>query len=184
MIIKLLLACVSVVLLAGCATPYQSSGAAGGFKELQLQTGIWRVSYFGNGFTTYETVQTYWLYRCAELAHSQGFDGFQILSDVRFVRSNQLDPIGLRGAPPYPLIAAGRGPVYIPIYTPSGDRQFPAITADIKLLKKPFEHNPPKILDANILKDALEKYVMGEKCDGNVCPHVHGYILPVGTLTE
>ena len=183
MILRMLLACVSAAVLAGCATPYQSSGATGGFKELKLQPDIWRVSYSGNGFTTYETVQTYWLYRCAELARSQGFDGFQVLSDVRFVRSNQLDPIGLRGESPYPLLAAAGGPIYIPIYTPSG-RQFPAITADIKLLRKPFEHNPPKVLDASILRDALEKYVMGEKCDGNVCPHVHGYVLPVESLTK
>jgi hypothetical protein len=183
MILRFLLICISVVVLAGCATPYQSSGATGGFKELQLQTDIWRVSYSGNGYTTYETVQTYWLYRCAELARSQGFDGFQVLSDVRFARSSQLDLIGLRGESPYPLLIAAGGPVYIPIYTPS-NRQFPAITADIKLLKKPFEHNPPKIFDADILKDALEKYVMGEKCDRNVCPHVHEYVFPVGTLTK
>ena len=32
-----------VLLLGGCASPYQSYGFAGGFKETQLDTNVWRV---------------------------------------------------------------------------------------------------------------------------------------------
>src|SRR5262249_23098684 len=39
----------------------------------------------GNGYTTRESVQVYWLYRCAELAIEKGFTGFEILSDMQFV---------------------------------------------------------------------------------------------------
>jgi hypothetical protein len=36
-------------------------------------------------YTTRESVQVYWLYRCAELALEKGFAGFEILSDMHFV---------------------------------------------------------------------------------------------------
>jgi hypothetical protein len=43
------------------------------------------VSFQGNGLTSQESVQTYWLYRCAGLALEKGFAGFEILSDMHFV---------------------------------------------------------------------------------------------------
>jgi hypothetical protein len=168
--------------LIGCVTPYQSTGFTGGHSVKQLQSDIWRVHFSGNGNTTYETVQTYWLYRCAELTLEQGYDGFQILSDIRFARFVPLESIGLRGESPYPLLAGkGTTPVYFPVFVPV-PTSHPKLTGDIKLLKLPFDHTPPKVFDATTIKNALDRYVHGEKCDGNVCAHVHDYVLPPGTL--
>lgn len=52
---------IALFLLTGCATPYGSAGILGGFSEKNLEGDIWRVSFSGNGYTTMETVQTYWL---------------------------------------------------------------------------------------------------------------------------
>lgn len=160
--------------LTACSTPYQKNGMTGGFTEVQLKDDIWRIKFGGNGYTTYETVQTYWLFRCSELAIEKGYDGFEILSNIPLA-SNLKQYLALQD---------GFHPVasYVPIYIPmdSGTR-FPAIEGDIRLIKKPFESSPPKIFDATNLKSALEPLVKGDKCSvnqtaGNVCPHVHEYL--------
>ena len=67
--------------LTSCATPYAQSGLTGGFDVQELRPDVFRVS----GYTSRETVQVYWLYRCAQLALEKGFGGFEILSDMQFV---------------------------------------------------------------------------------------------------
>jgi hypothetical protein len=70
--------------------------------------------------------------------------------------------------------------VYIPSSAPAPG---PGLQADIHMRKAPFEPAPPKLFAAASLKAALEDYVKSEKCGmGNVCPHVHEYLLPKGTL--
>lgn len=173
---RLILSLTLLLLVAACATPYQESGLGGGFKQQEVESGIWRVTFNGNGHTTRETVQTYWLYRCAELAQEKGFDGFEVLSGVQFV--------GLRGRSlqhERPLLHQVRGGsfIYVPMY--SGPSNFPSLEADIRLLKKPFEPVAPRTFDAADLKATLEKYVKGDKCErSNVCPHVHRYVFPPG----
>src|SRR4051812_41691805 len=70
--------------LVSCATPYDQYGLLGGFDAKELRPDVYRVSFQGNGFTTKESVQVYWLNRCAELAIEKGFAGFEILSDMQF----------------------------------------------------------------------------------------------------
>src|SRR6476646_5378830 len=72
------------VSLASCATPYAQQGFTGGFDVQELRPDVFRVSFQGNCYTTRETVQVYWLYRCAQLAIEKGFNGFEILSDMQF----------------------------------------------------------------------------------------------------
>jgi hypothetical protein len=164
------------LLVGACATPYQESGLGGGYTQKEIETDIWRVAFNGNGHTTRETVQTYWLYRCAELAQEKGFDGFEIMSGMQFT--------GLQGLPRQtasPLLhqAKGGGFIYVPTY--SGPSYFPSFEGDIRMLKKPFQPAVPKVFDAAEIKVALEKYVKGEKCEkNNVCPHVHRYVYPPG----
>ena len=57
----------AAVSLASCATGYQQNSITGGFDTIELRPDVYRVSFQGNGFTTRETVQTYWLNRCAEI---------------------------------------------------------------------------------------------------------------------
>jgi hypothetical protein len=176
---------VSALAVSGCmSTPYQPSGMTGGFRELQIKDNIWRVGFGGNGFTTRETVQTYWLYRSADLAIEKGYDGFEILSQIQLVIP--LSPEQFFGTES-PIRKTKGAPVYIPVYT--GQTNHPAIEADLRFLKKPFEPAPPRIFDARELKAALDQYVNGKKCDlnsttGNVCPHVHEYLFPKGKFDK
>ena len=69
--------------LAGCetATPYQplqhGSATSGGFTDQRLDANHFRVTFQGNTLTSRETVETYLLYRAAELTVSQGYDWFE-----------------------------------------------------------------------------------------------------------
>lgn len=77
----------SALLIAGCATtgstPYQpvsaSNPSAGGFSDQQIAADQFRVSFAGNHFTSRETVESYLLYRAAELTLQQGYDWFAIV---------------------------------------------------------------------------------------------------------
>jgi hypothetical protein len=66
-----------LALLTACAspTPYQAASEAGwGFHESQIESNRFRVSFSGNSLTDRETVETYILYRAAELTLEQGYD--------------------------------------------------------------------------------------------------------------
>lgn len=54
--------------LGGCATPYGTPSLAGGYNEYPVNPQLVKVNFFGNGYITSAKVQTYTLYRCAELA--------------------------------------------------------------------------------------------------------------------
>jgi hypothetical protein len=167
----LALGCVAF-LLSGCATDYQKSGFTGGYSELQLKDDIWRVRYGGNGYTTYETVQTYWLIHCAQMALDKGYSGFEILSDLRL--SMDVPVEALESASPMRKAHS----TYVPIYVPGGGGPaHPQIIADIRLLHGEIQDALPKQYNAAALKQRLEPIVNGKKCDnGNVCPHVHDYV--------
>ncbi len=69
--------------LAACETPtpYQplekGTAASGGFTDQRLDENHFRVTFQGNSLTSRETVETYLLYRAAELTVAQGFDWFE-----------------------------------------------------------------------------------------------------------
>lgn len=67
--------------LASCATSglYQAADIREGrvgYAETRLADAIWRVEFVGDDFTSRETVETYLLYRAAELTAGNGFDWF------------------------------------------------------------------------------------------------------------
>src|SRR5258707_5288832 len=72
-----------VVGLSACetATPYQPlrTGAqvSGGFTDQRLDQNHFRVTFQGNTLTSRETVESYLLYRAAEVTVSQGYDWFE-----------------------------------------------------------------------------------------------------------
>lgn len=91
----------ALAVLAGCATatPYQPLGypgsARGGYTSQQLDQTHWRVSFIGNTLTSRQQVETYLLYRAAELSLQQGFQCFTLLNretdrDVQL----RVDPYG------------------------------------------------------------------------------------------
>lgn len=220
---RVLLVAAVAVGLASCATPYAQQGLTGGFDVQELRPDVFRVSFQGNGYTTRETVQVYWLYRCAQLAIEKGFNGFEILSDMQFsmrrpaaddrqgpsLGSSRLSSsvaslrtsipvspdeafqaaawrpegdLASRWAEPIRMARGGGAPIFI--YTGGGAAiPKPAIEGDVHFLATPVVSAPPKVFNAKELLSQLEPLVKAEKCGvGNVCPHVHEYLLPKGKL--
>ena len=68
--------------LGACATatPYQPNirgqATSGGFSEVKLEPNRFRVTFAGNEMTARQTVETYLLYRAAQLTTQQGYDWF------------------------------------------------------------------------------------------------------------
>jgi hypothetical protein len=166
------IACAALLLaLGGCTTKYEDQNWTGGYGEKQLESNVWRVSFHGNGFTTPETVQTFWLYRCAELTLAKGYSGFVVVSDIQLVNV----PGALTGGQFIQVHGGGGGGGYFYYYR-APDVAKPSLEADIRMLQKPFSVSPPKMFDAAALKQTLEPFVKGELCSGNVCPHPHTYL--------
>ena len=69
--------------LSACetATPYQplakGGKVSGGFTDQKLDADLYRVTFEGNSLTSRATVESYLLYRAAELTVNQGFDWFE-----------------------------------------------------------------------------------------------------------
>ena len=171
--------------LCGCnigAAPYRKADAGDllGYSEHRVSGDVWHVGFNGNINTTSETVQAYWLYRCAELALAMHYDGFEIISNIRLTMTLPASALNdTRG------IEKVNGTIYTPIYIPStGNTQ--KIEADVRFLHGAVIPAPPIRYNAAELKRTLDPIVNGKKCDdGNVCPHVHDYIYgPVDTTSS
>jgi len=71
----------ALAVLSGCATstPYQQAAdGQWGFTQQQIENDRWSVSFAGNSLTDRQTVETYLLYRAAELTAEQGYDYFHV----------------------------------------------------------------------------------------------------------
>jgi hypothetical protein len=136
--------------LAGCqATPYQPAADAGGFAELELSDGIWRIRFMGNAYTTRETARSYWLYRAAELTISKGHDGFEVLPQIGVFRSSG-------------SVLIIEGEIRM-LKTPF--EFVPPRTFDAKSLKA--------ALDPHVNGAKCDT----RTTSGNICPHAHDYLL-------
>ncbi|HWD28152.1 MAG TPA: hypothetical protein VG387_13360 [Rhizomicrobium sp.] len=186
-----LLGAFAALALGACVTPYAPEGITGGYSETQVDDTTWQVTFAGNGNTTPETVQTFWLYRCAELTLDKGYDGFEVAPDVRLV--HDIHPAN-DGAVLIQVHGGGGGGgghsgggghgggshggsrtyIYTPIYIYGGNK--PVLTARIHMIKKPFADSPPARFDALKLQQTLEPLVKENLCQGNVCPHPHTYL--------
>lgn len=168
MSLRLVLAALAAGFVTACASSYSPQSLTGGYTDKELSPTLYWVSYAGNGYTTAETVQTYWLHHCAELTLAKGYDAFE-LADNR---------IELTQARPTLLVRIAQRSDPLTDYSRYNK---PWLEGQIRLLKKPFRPNPGRVFDAAALKAYLDPYVSGPKCDGNVCPHVHSYLYPPGT---
>lgn len=85
--------CASLAILAACATstPYQpADGGRYGYSERQVESDRWLLTFAGNSSTDRATVESYLLYRAAEITDQNGFDIFRIVrrdvdTESRFV---------------------------------------------------------------------------------------------------
>lgn len=92
----------ALLALSGCAsssTPYQplssASQISGGYTDHQLGEGRYRVTFAGNRLTSRETVESYLLFRSAQLTLEQGYDWFVVVDhemDHRITREIRPDP--------------------------------------------------------------------------------------------
>ena len=75
-----ILAAAALLLLASCTapTPYGPATDRGGFTDQPIEANRFRVSFSGNTHTSRDTVETYLLYRAAEVTLASGNDWFQI----------------------------------------------------------------------------------------------------------
>ncbi len=76
-----LIAGAAVLTACATATPYQPSVKAdmrNGFSEMQIEKDRVKVTFDGNSLTDRQTVETYLLYRAAELTKGAGYDYFII----------------------------------------------------------------------------------------------------------
>jgi hypothetical protein len=174
----------AMVGLSGCATPYQrltAFTATGGYTDQDLGKDVVRVEFGANGYTSRETAQAFWLWRCMEVTMEKGFDGFEILSDMRLSNVPRLQPGPVTSEPTMRAVAY----TYVPIIVPIDDSRKPFYTGDIHLLKGPIAVAPPKVFDARMLKEQLGPYVLPAIKDrANVKAHIHEYLLPPGKLTD
>ena len=102
--------------LLGCATatPYQPDTHGEGFKDLKIESNKFRVSFKGNSITPRDTVETYLLYRSAELTKENNFDYFvireqqvDVKSDYFSTGSPMFGMYGGYGRRRYPYYASG-----------------------------------------------------------------------------
>ena len=82
---KAALAAAAVLALGACATSTTYAPAnersAYGFSEQRIENDRFRITFRGNSSTTRETVETYLLYRAAELTLENGYDHFVVVED-------------------------------------------------------------------------------------------------------
>lgn len=77
--------------LAACAsspTPYRSASDGFGYREQQLESNRYRVSFAGNAATGLDTVRDYALFRAAELTVATGHDYFRVVNQSTDTRSS------------------------------------------------------------------------------------------------
>ena len=74
------------LLLTACATPYQPDGYKGGYKDYEVQTGIYYVYYRGNAYTSKADVVNFWHTRAAEICG--GKDRYKIVDQESGYKSS------------------------------------------------------------------------------------------------
>lgn len=143
--------------LAGCATPYQAMGFSGGYSEVQLDRNTFRVEFQGNGYTQRQTIETYLLYRCAELTVEAGFDYFIILGSGTEARQETYTTPGRFSGTAYGDIVTGT-------YRPGQTYHFTKYGAAtiIKVFKGEKPADNPAAFDANELMRYLSSRIRKE----------------------
>lgn len=72
----------ALLIITGCetATPYKAAhGSDFGYSEQQIESKRWAIRFSGNSITDKQTVETYLIFRAAELTTENGFDFFEVV---------------------------------------------------------------------------------------------------------
>ena len=70
-----------LIFVVSCATPYKPLSITGGFSEVKIQEGMYKVYFKGNAYIGEERIRNYTLYRCAEITLENHYQYFIILED-------------------------------------------------------------------------------------------------------
>ena len=73
---KVLLILLISSFFVGCSTTYQPNGRTGGYSDQQLEDDVFRVNFYGNGFTSITTVEDFLTFRSAEITLQNGYNYF------------------------------------------------------------------------------------------------------------
>ncbi len=97
-LMKFYLFCIVTFAILGCATPtpYQEATSFGmGYKDQKLDGEKYRVSFKGNRITERETVETYLIFRAAEITLKEGFDYFTMIqwNTDRYSQVESISPV-------------------------------------------------------------------------------------------
>lgn len=183
---KIILCASLLLLLAGCATNYREDSffnrlmiGPGGFREMNLGSDTFNIEFRGNEFTSRTTMQTYWLYRCAEVAIVNGYDGFDV-QGIELVDRGRIE--STEPANFFVDVMPAKY-VYIPIYTPSGpSAPMSAIGGLVKMIRGEIPGEAPRFFNAKQLKADLDVVLKQPRCDKeNICEHQKTYLSPLVT---
>lgn len=153
-------------LLAACATatPYQPAASDRyGFQEQRIENNRVRITFRGNTMTNRETVETYLLYRAAEVTLESGYDYFIVANrdTEEHSRLQATGPYRPRFAFDYWYFSPRRGwsPWYDPFWDePSSYREvtrYEAV-AEIAMFRGQKPQNDPDAFDAREVQSNLQ----------------------------
>lgn len=173
-------AALAALSLAACATstPYgpATSKSPYGFSDQKIEENRYRIVFRGNSSTDRETVETFLLYRAAELTLESGFDYFVVTeqdteANRRYSTTGNAAFFGRYGygfgpgygAFPYYAYGFGWGYPYGPGF--GGDFNTREITrysavAFVKLFKGPKPADDPQAFDARSVVENLRAFVV------------------------
>lgn len=167
---RMLMLALAAGLLSACAsaTPYQAAGESRyGFEETRIETNRVRITFRGNNLTDRETVETYLLYRAAEVTLESGRDYFIVANrDVeRETRLQSVGPATSRFAFDYWYFSPRRGwsPWYDPFWAePASYREVTRYeaTAEIAMFDGSKPANDPNAYDAREVQQSLQGRVV------------------------
>jgi hypothetical protein len=85
---KVLVTCLGILSLGGCATTYKPAGLLGGYSEMQLSSEEYQVTFTANGYTGSSTAYALFLTRAADIAIQNGYRYFYLVQ-VQDLTRNQ-----------------------------------------------------------------------------------------------
>lgn len=146
--------------MQGCATSYQSAGLTGGFSETQLDENIFRVAFYGNGYTGEERVTDFTLLRSAELALKNGYKYFAII-DSNNLTVNDSYTTPLRSYSTGTAYSSGNYIYGNAITTTSGGQTYNVVKPGLVNTIICFTEKPEKVFTYNakfIFREISQKY--------------------------
>jgi len=162
---RLVVLAAAALLLSACATatPYQPATGNYGFQEQRIEANRVRITFRGNSLTDRDTVETYLLFRAAEVTLESGKDYF-IVANRDTEEHSTLQGVGARGprfAFDYWYFSPRRGwsPWYDPFWdTPTSYREitrYEAI-AEIAMFNGQKPADDPNAFDAREVQANLQ----------------------------